>query len=639
MDKRKMRKLAKEIKLILSSNSTELYTLLAGLGLLFIPVWQRDYKWEWARALQLLKDIVNWSVDKEVGFYQRYFLTFAVTSKLKDNTTQIADGQQRLTSFLLLALAMKNIVLKMKKEGIKLYNADGEYYDIDALIEKLDKLIYYKDYRGITRLKIETNTDDMVVLEKVVAMKNEEVDIPKIKAAMDPSYAKECRVISNYVGYKKALLDYIKAGYNITEIAEAIFNCEILQIECLAENAIMVYIDMNSKCQMLSYSDMINAEIYETFNAVAVEKQKKLYSERRYPIIKNVGRSNEEDFGINSFTIIAMEDLAGNAMVWSPKNLYENFKAYFAQANRANGKSLENAKNINDRQKKYATLYNKYMRFDNKKFVYDKASELKKRLFELQILFHSVTNDSIVMYLLKQYEDKKISEVSLIRCLRFMRNAQARARYIGQYKGQQRGPAVEILGKIMNGMNAGHGKSIELDLYMAYKNNSGTQGIPTDDEVIKYFTSDKLGRKFANSANVLSNRFYFYEMNKLYMKAHKIIRKMPGFNVDELIVEHIVPPKKRDVWAKDNVGLEKEVETVVENVGNMALTLDKTNNLRFEEKAKIYINQPLPMTRGIGEMKEFKVHHIQERNLLYAKMFNIIFDMPKDYDNLKPQKV
>ena len=68
-----------------------------------IPVYQRDYKWGKDEAAELVEDITSYMDSED----DNLFLGNFILEKAKDKKTYVVDGQQRLTTLLLLLIACR----------------------------------------------------------------------------------------------------------------------------------------------------------------------------------------------------------------------------------------------------------------------------------------------------------------------------------------------------------------------------------------------------------------------------------------------------------------------------------------------------------------------------------------------------
>jgi hypothetical protein len=92
----------KDFKTILEECSiNDIYFSNRGTSVLYkIPIYQRNYAWEQSEIHALIKDIHD-SIDKNV-----YYIGTLVTYKRDDNTYEVIDGQQRLTTIYIILKAL-----------------------------------------------------------------------------------------------------------------------------------------------------------------------------------------------------------------------------------------------------------------------------------------------------------------------------------------------------------------------------------------------------------------------------------------------------------------------------------------------------------------------------------------------------
>ncbi|MDO4507537.1 MAG: DUF262 domain-containing protein [Spirochaetales bacterium] len=94
----------------------------------FIPDYQRGYRWTKDEITYLLKDLKEFFTKTSEGFY---CLQPLVVAKRCDNSWEVIDGQQRLTTINLILQYASNIAQKYKDVGIPVPFSVDEPYDID----------------------------------------------------------------------------------------------------------------------------------------------------------------------------------------------------------------------------------------------------------------------------------------------------------------------------------------------------------------------------------------------------------------------------------------------------------------------------------------------------------------------------
>src|SRR5579863_3222045 len=126
----------------------------------FIDIYQRDYKWQKSQVETLLRDIElrfnlskrnitdPKSIKKDVlDIFKPYFLNTYLTCKTT-NYVYIVDGQQRLTTLLIMFIALRKIVAEVHKNDIYITKTLSSK-TLEKLIfeaDDFDKPEYYKIY-------------------------------------------------------------------------------------------------------------------------------------------------------------------------------------------------------------------------------------------------------------------------------------------------------------------------------------------------------------------------------------------------------------------------------------------------------------------------------------------------------------
>lgn len=123
----------------------------------YIPLYQREYKWNRNNILKLFEDIYNVSLDNN---FESYFLGGVVLSRSSmegdertNKSLEVIDGQQRLTT---LSILIAIIIQCLKHEKRDFVGKQDYVYD---LIEQLTGYViskrYDDDYQAIWVLKVE----------------------------------------------------------------------------------------------------------------------------------------------------------------------------------------------------------------------------------------------------------------------------------------------------------------------------------------------------------------------------------------------------------------------------------------------------------------------------------------------------
>lgn len=219
-----------------------------------IPDYQRPYAWEDAECQTLWEDIFNFAFpDNDYSKFDsdsdEYFLGPIVTFKNASNKMEVIDGQQRLTTLMLLLRAFYEKFGMMQDENSK------------KTRENLEKCIWKTDEFGTpdkSRLKIDSEvaTDND---------KDEFLNILKLGSA--PENMKSKYAI-NYRFFQKQINEFLQKfpsyfSYLPTRILN---NCILLPIEAESQDtALRIFSTLNDRGLPLSDADIFKAQFYKYY--------------------------------------------------------------------------------------------------------------------------------------------------------------------------------------------------------------------------------------------------------------------------------------------------------------------------------------------------------------------------------------
>lgn len=223
-----------------------------------VPDYQRPYAWESERECQVLwDDIMEFAFpeDNADNFKKDdYFLGPIVVYKNTDNNDmlEVIDGQQRLTTIMLLLRAIYEKISGQQDEGSQATRRNIEkcLWDIDEVTEKPNK----------NRPKLESNVatdEDKIELTYILETGKCETKKPGL-------YAK------NYNFFQKKLDEFFnnKASYFQYLPTRLLKNCVLLPIEADSQDtALRIFSTLNDRGKPLADSDIFKAQFYKRFKA------------------------------------------------------------------------------------------------------------------------------------------------------------------------------------------------------------------------------------------------------------------------------------------------------------------------------------------------------------------------------------
>ena len=228
-----------------------------------IPDYQRPYAWEEKECQQLWDDIFAFAIpDDNAEKFDRneeYFLGPIVTFINSGRKMEIIDGQQRLTTIMLLLRAFYARFGSMQDENAKITR------------ESIEKCIWKTDELGrpnMNELKIDSEvaTDDN---------KEEFLDILKtgiVKKEYKSKYAE------NYRFFVRKINDFVECYPSYFQYLpiRILNNCILLPIEAESqETALRIFSTLNDRGMPLSDADLFKAQFYNYYNQQGKEVKEK----------------------------------------------------------------------------------------------------------------------------------------------------------------------------------------------------------------------------------------------------------------------------------------------------------------------------------------------------------------------------
>ena len=256
-----------------------------------IPVYQRTYTWEKKQCKQLYDDIISSIKSK-----RKHYLGSIVYSEKEANDEgeaftfrQIIDGQQRLTSVILLLKAIYDSIPEEKnKIKIRIYNS-----------------LYNENCEERYKLKLQSIDNDNNELKNVLL--NNLSNLNKLS-----------NISKNYYYFLDRIEESKKEKISYEDLFKGICNLEIVEIKLdEKDKPQLIFESINSTGKGLT-----NAEKIRNFLLMGImksSKQKKYYEEYWEPLCSCIGSQNIETF---FYDYLVMKDIS----YIKGEELYDNFK-------------------------------------------------------------------------------------------------------------------------------------------------------------------------------------------------------------------------------------------------------------------------------------------------------------------------
>lgn len=233
-----------------------------------IPDYQRPYAWGEDECKTLWDDIFefafpNNNVD-DFNSEEEYYLGPIVTFRNDDGKKEIIDGQQRLTTLMLLLRAFYVKFGKMQDDNSK------------KMRENIEKCIWKTDEFG-------NPNKSALKINSEVATDNDKEEFLKILNTGDATNMKS-RYAENYKFFQKQIDGFLNnyPSYFAYLPARILNNCILLPIEADDQNtALRIFSTLNDRGLPLSDADIFKAQFYKYYSNkgqknIFIEKWKKL---------------------------------------------------------------------------------------------------------------------------------------------------------------------------------------------------------------------------------------------------------------------------------------------------------------------------------------------------------------------------
>ncbi len=351
------------VKSLITPNAKTISDVFQKKERYFIDIYQRDYKWKEIQVETLLKDIeLRFNLTKRevsepkeikadvVSRVKPYFLNTYLTSKTA-NYISIVDGQQRLTTFLIILIKLRQLVDEVHR--------NANYVTKTVSVNTIEKLIFEADdFDNPEYYKI-YNPNRQAVFDSILANKTD----------FDAKDETQKKILENYIIISKYLnqffkpasgdlaIDVNKLTYYIYYILEKLSIVEI-KIEN-QENVATIFEVVNDRGLGLSPYEILKGKFIgnlpqqqkEKANEVWVKLQNDYYNSQ----IKN---STENDIDLDTFFKIYLRGKFADS-----ENEYKKFEDKYHYEIYQNEKILEFFKRFEDNQRLYDWVINDFKYF------------------------------------------------------------------------------------------------------------------------------------------------------------------------------------------------------------------------------------------------------------------------------------
>ena len=290
----------------MEARQTQLFKILDGRRQYLIPIYQRTYSWTKKQCQQFWEDIVRVSEDKNTfGHFigSIVYIGEGIYQASDISQLQVIDGQQRLTTILLLLTALGDAI-----EDSKVSNGISK-------VKIQNSFLFNRDEEGEKRYKLILTQSDKNTLINILE-----------GAEISENYSRN--LVTNYEFFKEQIKN---TNINLESLYRGILKLFIVDISLNSDrdDPQLIFESLNSTGLELSQADLIRNHV---LMGLERKKQNEIYTNYWHKIEENFGHSEDTEY-FDRF----MRDYLTIKMHYIPKEkeVYSIFKKFYKMENKS----------------------------------------------------------------------------------------------------------------------------------------------------------------------------------------------------------------------------------------------------------------------------------------------------------------
>ena len=564
------------MKNLLNTKDTALNELLGNGKIYKIPDFQRDYSWGEDHWEDLWLDIIN-LIEENIPHYMG---TLVLQTTDEDDKFIIVDGQQRITTLSILAIAvigfLQNLIDK-KIEPAK--NKERiEIFKNMFIGKKAASSLFYT-----SKLSLNENNDSFY--QSRILLIKKPVNYSKLRDSEKSLYD------SYKYFYKKLSERFSKDdGTQISNFLENIVAKKLIFIQITVDddlNAYTVFETLNARGVELITTDLLKNYL---FSLAAKEAELNILKEDWKIIIDTVG--------LKKFPTFLRYYLNAKRALVRKERLFKEIKKDI----NTGAKVFE----LLDDLKETAYLYNALL-FPNDDFweEHPDKRDIRKSLEELK-LFGVTQPIPLLFSLYKKSPERFVKTLQMCSVIAFRYNV------IGKLNPNEMERVYNnVARKIYNG-EINSIKSIYKSISLIYVN---------DEDFGNIFSTKTI------STNGKNRKLVKYILTKI---ENQMSGKTHTFNDAAFTIEHILPENFNEHW---NANFDNEAENFIYRLGNYTFLEDKKNkkcaDKNFESKKSIYKTSQFKLSKECLLFDDWNISTLNKYQKKLAKIAKTVWKITK----------
>jgi uncharacterized protein with ParB-like and HNH nuclease domain len=544
-----------------------------------IPVYQRNYDWNEEQCRQMFYDIIEVGNNPDGTHFigSIVFIHEGVYTSAEVKQLVVIDGQQRLTTFSLLYLAL----YKFAKDNELEERADEIY---DTYITNK----YVKEEGN--KLKLKQSENNANAFKFLLSNNNPN------------TFTEFSKVINNfnyfYQNITKLNYDTIINGLNRLIFVE-------ISLERGKDDPQRIFESLNSTGLELSQADLIRNYI---LMGLAPDEQVTVFENYWDVIEKNAKDNHTEESKVSDF--IRDYLTFKNKKIPNKNNVYEEFKIrYLNRDERFYTKVLEEIRSYSI---SYSCILNPQREQDNdirQELMYIKNLEINVSYPFLMPVYNDYTNNALDKY-------------TFVAILKFIQSYTWRRFIVGL--------PTNALNKIFMTLYTEVVKDNYLySIQKAILRKKGVGRFPTNNEIANILAEKDM-------YNIQSkNKLYFLELLENYNN-----REYVNINSPDITIEHIFPQNPDVKWSSELSDLDYSLlsEKYLNTIANLTLsgnngslgnkTFSEKKYLNKDDKYQGYIHSRLWLNHSLKDIESWNYENLQKRLSIIIERFFKVWEYP-----------
>lgn len=507
-----------------------------------IPIYQRNYDWKKGNCDTLFDDLLR--IAKE-GKTKHFFGSIVRQNGYDGRTSQIIDGQQRITTVSLILCAMVNAAAKgeIEAEGENQINKIKYEYLIDQ----------YEDKRRKIRLK--PVQKDMEAFDFIVFGKPKE------------QWIRDSNITRNYNHLYERV---IKSKLTLQQLIEAVMSLQVMDLYLEAnDDAQLIFESLNSTGLALNEADKVRNYMLMNMSA---EEQKHCYEDYWNEIERSTSVTGYEHNSTDNTTLFMRDYLTINTRrICRIENVYIEFKSFCE-----NGEAMPRPERLAD-MLTYAKVYGNVLRAQSDSKI------IRRKLKEIGNIV-SRQHFPFILQFLVYAERSGLGETEIAEVIDVIEDFWARRIICNKPSNALNRIFCTLHNDVLKTLKKAEGEGQKIEYTDALKHvilsKGGSSCFPKDDEVALNITTRQVYSLPKPTKTFLFDRLENAN-DKEYLDVASEIRN------GDISIEHIMPQSLSEEW-KQSLGdnWDEVANKYMHTLANLTLTgyNSEYSNRTFQEK-------------------------------------------------------